>query len=199
MGVNRPHQVFHGALKLHGGYRLGDQFRSLGTDDVYAKDFTVACIGDKFDEALMLAHDGSARIRGKWEFSYFYVVALLPGFGLGQPHAANFWMAERHIGNAQGIDRLVLFAGDLGDGDDALHAAYVSQLRSTENNVADGVNSRFGSLHPLVGSYKPTFALDPGFLQANVFGIRRAPDGNEDFLSLLSLLFAASAEGHRHP
>ena len=66
----------------------------------------------------------------------------------GQAHAADFGMAVGCSRDVIGIDRFTWLAGDLRYSDQGFHRADVSQLGSSQHNIADGVNSRFGSLHP---------------------------------------------------
>ena len=69
MRVDGPHQVFHCRFHFHGCYCFGDQFGSLRADYVDAQDLAVICVGDNFDEALVLPHDAGAGIGGEGELA----------------------------------------------------------------------------------------------------------------------------------
>jgi len=84
--MDGPHQVFHSGFEFHGDYGFGDQFRRLRADDVHAENLAVIGVGDDLDEALVLAHDRRARVRGEGEFSNLDVVSRFFCFGL-------FWHA----------------------------------------------------------------------------------------------------------
>ena len=60
MGVDGPHQIFHGGFEFHCGHGFGDQLRRLRANDVHAENLAIVRIGNNLDEALMLADDGGA-------------------------------------------------------------------------------------------------------------------------------------------
>src|SRR5205823_11428596 len=122
--------------ELHGSYSFRNQLCRLRPDYVNSEDLSVLGIRHNLDETFVFADYARARIRGKRKFPDFHAVALLAGLGFGQTHAANLRMAERHIRNAQQVNRLVFLARDLRDSNNSLHRADVRQLRRAEHNVA---------------------------------------------------------------
>src|SRR4051812_23821083 len=104
-------------------------------------------------------------------------------------------MAIRAIGNVLRVNGLALFTSNLRHRDNAFHRTDVSQLWGTENNVTDGVNTRFSSLHPAVSINERTVRFDLGGLETNIFRTRLATHSNQNFLSLNLLLLAIHADG----
>src|SRR4051812_22501816 len=196
--MDRPHQIFYRSLEFDGCYRLGDQFCCLRTDDVHTQDFAIVGIGDDLDEAFVLTDDGSARVCCEGEFSDLDVVAGLFCFHFSQTDAADFRMAVGCVGDVLRIDRLALFPRNFGNSNNAFHCTDVCQLRRSEDDVADGVHSGLGSLHPAIGFDETAIGLDFCPLQTEVLGAGFASDGNQDFLGLDFLRFAIDAKNYVH-
>jgi len=65
------------------------------------------------------------------------------------------------------------------DGDDALHHGHMGQHRSLSGTVTHGIDPRHAGAHPVVHRDPSAVGLDPDHLQADIFRVRRAPDGGE--------------------
>src|SRR5581483_160891 len=99
VGVDGPHQIFDGGFEFHRSHSLSDQFGRLWSDDVHSQNFSVLRVRDHFDESLMLANDGCARIRCEWKLANFDVVTLLPRLSLSQADTADLGMTKGHVRN----------------------------------------------------------------------------------------------------
>ncbi len=59
-------------------------------------------------------------------------------------------LAISGVGDAQFVDGVGGLAGDMGDGDDALHHGGVRELRQAGNDVTDGVEAGLIGFHELI-------------------------------------------------
>src|ERR1700733_7820509 len=196
MRVDGPHQIFHGSLKLHGGNGFGDQFGRLWPDDVDPENFAVVSVGNNFYETFVLTYDRCTRVRSEGKLADLHVITGFAGPGFGEAYAADFRMAVSGAWNVFGIDGLAGLARNLRDRDQRFHGADVGELRRTQDNVANRINTGLGGMHPGIDLDEPSFRLDFRLLQANVFGAGLAADSDQDFLRFNLLLLAVDADRH---
>src|SRR5438105_4723441 len=83
-------------------------------------------------------------------------------------------MAKSDIRNPQKIDRPIFLARNFRYRDNAFHSPDVRQLRRSEYDIANGINSRLCGLHPLVGLDEAALGLNASFSKPmlSVFGLR---------------------------
>ena len=64
------------------------------------------------------------------------------------------------------------------------------ELRQAGDDVPDGINARFGGLHPFICQDEAAIRRDLNLVQADVIGTRGAADGDQDLFRLLRLALA---------
>jgi hypothetical protein len=72
----------------------------------------------------------------------------------------------------------------------------VRELGCAEDDITDGVNARFGGLHPLVGFDEAAFGLNPRFLDPDAFSVWLSADGDQNLFGFDLLLLAVGAKGY---
>ena len=88
------------------------------------------------------------------------------------------------------VDRLGVLACNSGDHHNAAHAGHVRKLRQSGHDVANGIDAFFSGFHPFVYVNITTFSFDVGrLLQANLLGLRPAPNCHQHFFCFQPLLF----------
>src|SRR5438105_3018935 len=105
-------------------------------------------------------------------------------------------MAKSHIRNPQKIDRPIFLARNFRYRDNAFHSPDVRQLRRSEYDIANGINSRLCGLHPLVGLDEAALGLNASFFETNAVGIRLTSNRDQNLFCLELLLFAVGSERH---
>src|SRR6266700_905050 len=199
MRVDRPHQILYRGFEFHGGHCFRDQFGGLRADDVYPKDLSVVRVRNNLDEAFVLADDAGARVRGEREFANFDVVSGFSSLCFRQTHAADLRMAIGGARDTLPVNGLRRLACDLGNRHQSFHGSDVGQLWRAEHDVADRVDSGFGSLLPRIHLNEFAFRLDLRALQPDVQSARLASDGDQNFFGIDLLLLAIDAYGHSDP
>src|SRR5579859_899696 len=168
MRMHREHHLLHGHFGVHGGHGFGDEFGRLRSDDVYAEYFAVLRISYYLDETVVIAHDGGLRVPHERELAHLHLQTFFLGLRFGHAHAGDLWVCVCAARDASFFHWARVLAGDLGNGDHAFHRARMRQLRKSGYDVADGVDARFGRLHPLIHWDESAVEFDVGLLHAHV-------------------------------
>ena len=190
MGVDGEHHLIDGTFEFHDGDGFGDEFCGLGAEDVDAEDFTVFCVGDDFDEAVVDTEDGGLGVSGEGEFADLEFVALFFGLGFRQADRTDLRLSVCAAGDAVAADGAEFAAGDAGRGDHAAHCADVGELGEAGDDVADGVDAGLGGLLGFIDRDEAAVEDDFGFFEADVCGATGATNGDEDFFGLFDLRLA---------
>src|SRR5665213_4116618 len=105
MRVDGVHHGIDRGLRFHGRDRFGNQFVSLGADDVDAQNLAVLLIGYNLNEAVVRAENSGFAVGCKGELAYPDFVS--GGFSLcfGQTDASNARLGVGCTGDAIAIDR----------------------------------------------------------------------------------------------
>src|SRR5947209_5838342 len=200
MRVDGKHQILHRSLEFHSGNGFGNDLRGHWTDDMNAQNFAKLRIRYHFDKAFMVVHDAGLGIGREWEFADFYLVSGFFGFSFRQSYAANLRLAIGAAGDMVFVDRLRWLSGHAGNCNNAAHAGYMRKLRQPGNDVSNGVDALFTSLHPFVHMNIAALGLDVGgLLQADFFRVRPAANGHQHLLRFQTLLaLSLWSKAHRH-
>src|SRR5689334_4309713 len=108
----------------------------------------------------MVVDDGGFGIRRERELTHLHLMASLFCLGFRQAHAADLRLTVGAAGNMVFVDWLCRFAGNTRGGNNPFHGACVSKLWKTRDNVANGIDALFASLHPLIGVDEAALHLD---------------------------------------
>src|SRR5260370_12445160 len=137
----------------------------------------------------MIAEDGGFAVADEGELAGFHGIACVTGLLFGHADGADLWFAVGGVGNAQLVDGVRGLAGNVGDGDDALHHSGVRELRQAGDNVPDGVEAGLGGFHELIDVDEAALDFGFGFFEAAIFGHGFATDGEQKFFGLKRLRF----------
>src|SRR5437879_4564433 len=180
MGVNREIDFFDGVFVLPRDRQLVNHLGRMRADDVRAEDFAVFLVAQDLHEAFGLARAARPAVRGERKLAGDIVELLLLALIFGEADARHLGMTVRHARHIIVFDGVRFLAGDdLGD-DGAFTKSLVRQHRRPRH-VADRVVAGRRRLKILVHLDEATVGqLNAAFLEADVFGVHRAPGGHQD-------------------
>src|SRR6266550_4714971 len=180
MGVNRQIDFFDGVFVLPRHRELVDYFGRMVADDMRAENLAVLLVAQDLDEAFGLACAARPAVRGERKLAGDVVELLLLALIFRQADARHLGMTVRHARHIVVFDGVRFLAGDdLGD-DGAFTKSFVRQHRRPRH-VADRVVAGRRRLKILVHLDEATVGqLNAAFLEADVFGVHRAPGGHQD-------------------
>ena len=202
MGMDGEEQVVHRGLELKRHHRFGNHLRRQRADDVHAQEFAVLFFSDNFDEALMLADDGSLAVGRKREFIHSNLVSSFPRRPLGEPDRTDLRLAIGAARDAVLPHRRHLPPSHLSHRHDPFHRSGVSQLRQARHQITDGVDSGLVRLHGWPHMDVPPFHPGASFFEPDSFRVRLSPHPDQNFFggkrSRRRILFRLLSIGDRH-
>ena len=96
--MNRTCQLFDRALKLEHRSHLGNQFRRMGSDNVYAENFVVFRLGNNLDEARRVIDNLGLPNSAKRKLTHFEFVASFLGLCFVMPRLATSGLEYVQLG-----------------------------------------------------------------------------------------------------
>src|ERR1700733_7853813 len=190
MRVDRGGHVVERGFQAERVHSFGDDFRGERADRMHAENFAVLRFGDDFDEAVVRAENRRLAVSEERKFSSFHVVTGVARLFFGEAYGADLRLAICGGRAAQPVEGLHVFSGHAADGDDSLHRRGVRQLRQSGDDIADGVEIRFGGFHVGIGMDESALDFGPRFFEPAIFSERAASDGDQDFFGRQVLRFS---------
>src|SRR5215213_2795588 len=180
--VHRSSELVCGRFELHRYARFGDQFGRMWTNDVHAQNLVVLLLTDDFYKPFFLADDARLAGSGERKPSYLHIIALLLRSRFSEPNGTDFRIAVSAVWHETQIDRpYVLLPREMLDGDDPLFRSEVGQQRR-RHNVAYRIHTFLRGLLEFIDLDKSLFEFDLRTFESKAFGVRHAPDCNQQHL-----------------
>src|SRR5215471_17141746 len=150
MRVNHVHHVVDASFQIQHGSSFRENFRGQRADDVNAENFSVLLLGNDLDEAAVIAENGGLAVSHERKLADLNSITRVTRLLFSHADRANLRLAVGGIRDAELVDGVRGFAGDVSDSDDAFHHRGVCQLRKSGYDVTDSVKAWFIGFHPLV-------------------------------------------------
>src|ERR1035437_8527145 len=185
--VNGQGEVLRGCAHLHREHPLGNQFSGPLPYDADAQNTLGVRFDNQFRQAVRaIKGQRPARSRPR-ELAHLHRDALGFRFSFGHSAPRDFGVGEDDCRDGD-IDKRALLANNNFHRDPSFLRGFMSEQHAP-GDVANRVDRRVGRLLLLVHMDEPLFVEgDLGVLQAEVLGVRRAANGDEDAVIQLLLL-----------
>src|ERR1700722_4925769 len=179
--VDRALQVLGAGLEFHGERGLGDELAGHRPDDVHAEDGVGIVRRQYLHEADPCLHRAGATTGGARKQTDLESNARAPELRLGLTYPGDLGRGIDHRGDYLVVHVCVAAGDQIGDGD-ALFLALVRQHR-TAHAVAHGPDTVGCGVALLIDLNEATLVqLYAGPWRQQVFGIRAAPDRDDNFI-----------------
>ena len=181
----------HGGLGLHGGHALRDTSSKASGPMMWTPRISpYLSSATTLTKPSWLAEDAGFAVRRERELADLHLEALRAGLRFGEPDAADARLGIGGAGDAVPVDGRGRLAGDVRHRDHAFHGCHVGQLRRASDDIADGVDTGLAGLLELVHFDEAAVELDLRVLEADVFRVRLAADGDQQLLGFDGLALA---------
>ena len=189
VGVACPGDILARSAVLDGQGGFGDHFASVGTDDVHTENAVGLGVSDELDKTLSLEVGLGTGVGAEGEGTDTVVDTGGLDFGFVLANPGDFGVGVHDTGDGTVVNVAVALL-DVLDGGNGLLLSLVGK-HGTESAVTDHTDVRDLAAVLLVDHQAALLIrLNTGVLQAESFGVRTTANGNQDNISVQSLLLA---------